>query len=170
MFGLSVVPRIMPAVEPVTMTDEPSGRCGIVTATVFITPSRSTSLASTNAIGSGLPIAIGRMPALATTMSILPRSARPASTRPADSWRSRTSATLAPLGRPISLTEPLRLGEIVRRRQRVRVRRDLPADVDGDDVGAFPGHRDRVCPALTSRRAGDERDFAFELSKSFTPS
>ncbi|OBF34312.1 hypothetical protein A5724_17365 [Mycobacterium sp. ACS1612] len=52
MFGLSVVPRIIPAVDPVMMTDAPSGRCGMVTATVLITPRRSTSLASTNDIAS----------------------------------------------------------------------------------------------------------------------
>ena len=84
----------MPAVDPVTMIEALSGRCGIATATVFITPSRSTSVASTNPMGSGLPIAIGRMPALATTMSILPRSATPASTA------SRSSCALADIGDP----------------------------------------------------------------------
>lgn len=55
--------------------------------------------------GSGLPIAIGRMPALATTTSILPRSARAASTVSRSSWRSRTSAIRATTRRPSSFTD-----------------------------------------------------------------
>ncbi|MCU1628702.1 MAG: hypothetical protein JWP64_3651, partial [Pseudonocardia sp.] len=62
------------AVDPVTTTDPKFGRCGTATATAFITPMRSTSVASTKSIGSGSPMAIGRMPALATTTSSLPSS------------------------------------------------------------------------------------------------
>src|SRR5436305_676845 len=63
MAGLSVVLGIIPAVEPVTTIDALSGRCGNDTATAFNTPTRSTSTASTKSIGSGSPIAIGRIPA-----------------------------------------------------------------------------------------------------------
>jgi hypothetical protein len=73
---LSVVSGSIAAVDPVTTTDPKFGRCG-TTATAFITPMRSTSVASTKSIGSGAPMAIGRRPALATTTSSLPSSARP---------------------------------------------------------------------------------------------
>ena len=41
--GLSIRPFIRPAVEPVTMIDAPSVRCGTEMATVFSTPWRSTA-------------------------------------------------------------------------------------------------------------------------------
>ena len=43
-------------------------------------------------------------------------------------------------------------------------RRDVGADVDGQDVGALPGQPDGVRPALPARRSGDECDLAFESS------
>ncbi|BBZ70366.1 hypothetical protein MPRS_14590 [Mycobacterium paraseoulense] len=76
---LVVAAGIMPAVEPVAMIDDPSARCGIDTATAFITPTKSTSVASTKSLASGSPNAMGRMPALATTISRWPKSERPAS-------------------------------------------------------------------------------------------
>jgi hypothetical protein len=63
-----------------------------------------------------------------------------------------------------SLDRPLGLSQVVGGGQRVRVGRDVAADVDGDDVGALPRHRDRVCPTLPARRAGDESDLAVQLS------
>ena len=62
------------------------------------------------------------------------------------------------------LDRALGLGQVIGRGQRVGIGRDVAADVDGDDVGTFPGHRDRVRPALPARRAGDESDLAFQLS------
>ncbi len=52
--GCRWLPGIRPAVEPVMMTEAPSARCGRATATAFITPSRSTSVASTKSDGVGV--------------------------------------------------------------------------------------------------------------------
>jgi hypothetical protein len=57
-----------------------------------------------------------------------------------------------------------RLGQVIGRRHRVRHGFDLPADVNGDDVRAFLREPDRVAAALAARGAGDEGDFAFQLS------
>ena len=62
------------------------------------------------------------------------------------------------------LDRPLHLGEIIGRRERVGIRVDVAADVDDDDVGALLGHRERVCPPLTTRPARDESDLALEPS------
>jgi hypothetical protein len=51
---------------------------------------------------------------------------------------------------------------IVGRRKRVGVRVDLSTNVDGDDVGAFLGHRKRVRTSLTTRSTSDESDFSLE--------
>ena len=164
MFGLSVVPRIMPAVDPVTMIDAPSGRCGIATATVFITPSRSTSLASTNPIGSGLTHRHRQDAGVGDDDVDL------AEVGHARLDRVAQFVALAHVGDPCHdpaarlLDRTLGLGEVVGRRQRIRVGRDVATDVDGDDVGALPGHRDRVRAALAARRAGDESDLAVEFS------
>jgi hypothetical protein len=49
------------------------------------------------------------------------------------------------------------LGEIGRRRHRVRHAFDLPADVDGDDVRALLGQPHRVTAALSARGACQQR-------------
>lgn len=63
-----------------------------------------------------------------------------------------------------SFDRPLGFGQIIRRRKRVRIRLDLAADVDGNDVGAFVCHRDRMSATLTTSRTGDERNFAVKPS------
>ena len=62
------------------------------------------------------------------------------------------------------LDRPLDLGQVVGRCQRVRVGVDVPADVDDDDVGALPGHRERVRTSLTTGPTCDESDLALEPS------
>jgi hypothetical protein len=56
------------------------------------------------------------------------------------------------------------LGQVRRRRHRVRHATDLIAQVDGDDVGAFLRQPDRVTAALAARGTGDEGDLAFQLA------
>ena len=63
------------------------------------------------------------------------------------------------------LDRPLDVGEIVGGGERVRVRVDVPADVDDDDVGTLFGHRERVRAALTARSTRDESDLALEPSR-----
>ena len=54
--------------------------------------------------------------------------------------------------------------EVLRRRHRVTDRRDVLAEVDRDDVGAFLGEPDRVTPALPASGTGDERDLSLYSS------
>jgi len=63
----------------------------------------------------------------------------------------------------------LSLREIVGRRQGIWIRRDVAADVDGDDVGAFLGHRDGMRPALPTRCTRDECDLALKPSGHASP-
>ena len=79
------------ATDPVTMIDAPACRCFMLACTRLMTPTRSTSTASTNACG-GSPAVNGQIPALATTMSSLPNSATPRSIAADSAARSRTSA------------------------------------------------------------------------------
>ncbi len=58
-----------------------------------------------------------------------------------------------------------RLGQVLRRRHRVRYRLHLAAQVDRDDVGTLLGQPDRVAASLAARRSGDEGDFAFHSSR-----
>jgi hypothetical protein len=57
-----------------------------------------------------------------------------------------------------------RLGQVRRGRHRVRHAGDLGTQVHRDDVGAFLGEPDRMAAALAPRGAGDEGDFALQLS------
>ena len=123
MFGLSVVPRIMPAVEPVMMIDDPLGSWGNVTATVFITPSRSTSVASTNCIGSWLAhghrqdarVGDDDVDLAEVGHAGLDRVAQLVALAHVGDPRHDTAAEL--------LDRALRLGEIVGRRERIWIRR-----------------------------------------------
>lgn len=54
------------------------------------------------------------------------------------------------------------LVEILRRCQRARVWLDVLTDVHSDDVGTFLRHPHCVCAALTTGRAGNERDLSLE--------
>src|SRR5450755_3626663 len=56
-------------------------------------------------------------------------------------------------------------GEVSWRRQRVRDRVDLPADIDRDHVGAVLGQAYRVAAPLSPGRARDERDLTVEPSR-----
>ena len=58
----------------------------------------------------------------------------------------------------------LGLREVLGRRERIVVRFDLAADVDGDDVRPLLGHADGVRPPLPPRRPGDECDLALYAS------
>ena len=62
------------------------------------------------------------------------------------------------------LDRPLGLRQVLGRAQRVVVRVDLPADVDGDDVGALLRHPNGVRSALSACRPGDEGDLALQAS------
>jgi hypothetical protein len=65
---------------------------------------------------------------------------------------------------PEFLHRSFRLREIIRRGKRIGVRVDLAADVDCDDVGTFPGHRERMGAALTACCTSDESNLAVEPS------
>ena len=66
---------------------------------------------------------------------------------------------------PIELLDrSLGLGQVLGRAQGVVVRVDLPADVDGDDVGTLLRHANGVGPALSACRPGDEGDLALQAS------
>ena len=104
------------------------------------------------------------MPALATTMSRRPNSSTPSGTTASTASASRTSAWLATIAAASCLDELDRLLEFRGRRVRVVHRVDVGADVQSDDVGAVTGESDRVGAALPARGAGDESDFAFQIS------
>jgi hypothetical protein len=55
------------------------------------------------------------------------------------------------------------LAEIFGRCHRVAVGFDVLADIDTDDVGAFSGEADGVCPALSAGSSGDEDDFIVQV-------
>jgi len=57
-----------------------------------------------------------------------------------------------------------RLGQVLRRRHRIRHRIHLRAEIDGDDVRALLRQPHRVAAALAARRSGDEGDLAFYSS------
>jgi hypothetical protein len=63
------------------------------------------------------------------------------------------------------LTDRSTSDEIIGCGQWVRVRIDVPTDVDDDDVGALFGHRERVRTPLTPRATRDESDLALEPSR-----
>jgi hypothetical protein len=54
--------------------------------------------------------------------------------------------------------------EVLGRRHRVSDRRDVLAEVDSDDVGAFLGKPNRVTSALPTGSTGDERDLSLYSS------
>ena len=62
------------------------------------------------------------------------------------------------------LDRSLGLGQVLGRAQRVVVRVDLRADVDGDDVRALLGHPNGMRSALSACRSGDEGDLALQAS------
>ena len=66
----------------------------------------------------------------------------------------------------VSLHQVRGLGQILRRGGGDQIHGvDLLADVDRDDVGTLLGQSHRVRTALTARRAGDERDLAFDSTR-----
>ena len=154
------------AVEPVTMI-EPNVRQvrQSTTATAFITPIRSTSVASTKSDRVGVAHRHRQDAGVGARRCRGGRARRRPSSRASRSWsRSRTSALLATI-RGQRLDQADGLGEVLRGGQRVRVRLDLLADVDGDDVGALLGQPDGVAAALTARGAGDEGDLSFKTAR-----
>ena len=60
------------------------------------------------------------------------------------------------------LHESRGLVEVLRSGERVLVGRDVLADVDGDDVGAFRGEQLRMRPALTPGGSADQRYLALD--------
>ena len=147
------------------MITAPPWRRSIIGATaaliVFHTPVRLMSIischicSSISSAGAKLP-----MPALAHTTSMWPNSEMPSCD---DRLELAEVAHVGLAGHDAAvevLDELGRLGQIVRRRHRVRDRLDGLAQVDGDDLGALLRQPQRVRAALPARRSRDERDLA----------
>ena len=150
MTGLSVVPDIIPAVEPVTMIEAAVGqvrkrdRHGVHHA-------HQVHVDGVDEVHRvGLPMAMGRMPALATTMSSRPKLRDTSLERIGELVTLPHVCLTETIRRSNSSTARAGLGQVLGGGQRIGVGLDLPADVHRDDVGTLFGQADGVTPALPS--------------------
>ena len=160
-FGISA------AVEPVMTIDAPlpaGVRCGTATATVFMTPMRSTSTASWKSNGSGVTHGHGQDPGVGHDRRQVAQLGQALVQGFGELLALPNVGLDHHAGPALLLDEALRLTRSSQLDMGYGFGLDVLADVDGDDVRAFARLQHRVCTTLAAACAGDERHLACHAS------
>ena len=146
----------------------PATIAGIAASTVFQAPIRLTSTTSRNVCRRSSLSVTRMIPALAMTMSRPPNSSTPSATTASRAAGSRNISLARQDPATLVLDQRDGFRQVVGGRAGIVGGVELRAGVDGDDVGAFAGQLDGVCPPHSTGDTGDEGD-ASVFSKSPQP-